>query len=106
MLEMFIVFIGLFMGIAGRAYVPFYRKMLEGTLEPKPVFDPKYLLTAAITAFTMLLTAIPILDEYAAQGYEWFGIFFLAIVLGYGGLSAINEGAKFYEQYRANWLKK
>ncbi|MFW6129680.1 MAG: hypothetical protein ACOC56_00760 [Atribacterota bacterium] len=99
-MKMAIQFIGLFVGVFARTWLPYIRKLKQGKIEG---FDKKFLKFAIGSVILSGISVLLIIPQYKDSGTEiidfWTGlkVFATAFAFGFGWNTLVNESAKWNE---------
>lgn len=97
-MKMAIQFIGLFLGVFARTWLPYIRKLRQGKIEG---FNKKFLKFALGSLILSVITVLLVIPQYEIKDTEiidfWTGlkVFATAFAFGFGWNTLINESAKW-----------
>lgn len=98
---MAIQFIGLFVGVFARTWIPYIRKLKQGKIEG---FNKKFLKFAVGSVILSGISVLLIIPQYKDSQTEvidfWTGlkVFATAFAFGFGWNTLVNEGMKWNEK--------
>ena len=90
--------IGLFLGVFTRTYLPYLRKLKDGSIKK---FDKKYFYRAIYSAILAFVSVILIIPDYSVKEpvnlslIEGIKLFCTSFAFGFAWNSLVNEGGKW-----------
>jgi len=96
------LYVGFFIGVAGKVLLPYIRKIEEGKIEG---FNAKYFWTAVVTFLYMIPINFTVLASLNVDNLPWLFCVWLGICVGFGGQSLTNEAYKYFRLFRELYEK-
>jgi drug/metabolite transporter (DMT)-like permease len=90
------LYVGFFIGVAGKVLLPYIRKIEEGKIEG---FEAKYFWTAIITFLYMIPVNLTVITGLNVDNLPWLYCVWLGICIGFGGQSFTNEAYKYFQLF-------
>ncbi|MDI6814037.1 MAG: hypothetical protein QMD10_10930 [Desulfitobacteriaceae bacterium] len=83
-----VAFLGIWLGCFSRLLLPYLRKAREN---PQLKFDPKYLVTFAVSLIMALIASIVVMASFTIPETAGYTVFFSSFLTGWAATDILNE---------------